>query len=61
VTRQEGERIVHEKASKTGGTNEYTVILARRFVVSAKGHGVDVDALKSGVAGVDLARLEALK
>ena len=61
VTRQEGERIVHERASKTGGTNEYTVILARRFVVSAKGHGVDVDTLKSGVAAVDLARLEALK
>jgi hypothetical protein len=61
VTRQENGRIVHEEMSKQGGENQYTVVLAERFIVSARGHGVDVDTLKSGVNGLDLARIAALK
>ena len=61
VTRQEGDRIVHEQVDKHGGGNEYTVVVAQRFIVSAKGHDVDLDTLKSGVNAVDLAKLQSLK
>ena len=54
-------RLVHEKTSKSGGTNEYAVVLGDRFVVSAKGDGVDVNTLKSAVGSIDLAKLEAMK
>ena len=46
-------RLVHEKGSKRGGSNEFTVVVASRFVVSAKGRGVDLDALKTAVSGLD--------
>ena len=54
-------RLTHEKSSKSGGTNEFAVILADRFVVSAKGHGVDLNALKGAVSGLDLGKLEGMK
>ena len=60
-TRKEGSRIVNEEVSKRGGMNKYSVVLADRFVVSAEGTGVDINTLKSGVASLDLARLEATK
>jgi hypothetical protein len=59
-TRKENGRLVHEKSSKHG-TNEYAIVLGDRFVVSAKGNGVDVAALKGAVAGLDLAKLESMK
>jgi hypothetical protein len=54
-------RLTHEKISKTGGTNEYAIVVADRFVVSAKGHGVDINTLKSAVSSIDLAKLESMK
>ena len=60
VTRREGTRIVHEEVDKRGGRNEYTVVLANRFVVSAEGNA-DISALKSAVNGLDLGKIEALK
>jgi hypothetical protein len=54
-------RLVHEKMSKTGGTNEFGVVLGDRFIVSAEGEGVTLDALRSAVTGLDLGKLEALK
>jgi hypothetical protein len=60
-TRKEGGRLVHEKISKTGGGNEFGVVLGERFVVSAKGRGVSLEELKSAVASLDLGRLEAMK
>ena len=59
--RREGKRLVREQVSKKGGTNHYSVILADRFVVSADGDGVDIDALKSGVNALELGKIEALK
>ncbi|MEZ0332860.1 MAG: Yip1 family protein, partial [Gemmatimonadales bacterium] len=59
--RREGKRLVREQISKRGGTNHYSVILADRFVVSADGDGVDINALKSGVASLDLGKIESLK
>ena len=54
-------RLIHEKTSKTGGTNEYAIVLADRFVVSAKGRGVDLETLKAAVGSLDLAKLESMK
>ena len=54
-------RLVHEKTSKNGGANEYAVVLGDRFVVSAKGDGVDVNTLKSAVGSIDLGKLESMK
>jgi hypothetical protein len=55
-------RLVHERGSKRpGGSNEFTIVLANRFIVSAKGSGVDLPALKSAVSGLDLAKLEGMK
>jgi Yip1 domain len=54
-------RLVHEKVSKTGGTNEFTIVLGDRFVVSATGHGVAIGDLKSALSGLDLGKLESMK
>jgi hypothetical protein len=60
-TKREGTRIVHESVSKRGGRNTYALVLNDRFVVSAKGNGVDINTLKSGVASLDIAKLEGMK
>jgi hypothetical protein len=60
-TRKEGDRVVHEEVSKRGGTNKYSLVLANRFMVSASGHGVDINTLKSGVSSLDLGKLESTK
>jgi hypothetical protein len=55
-------RLVHEKGSKhSGGANEFTVVLGGRFVVEAKGQGVDLGTLKTAVSGLELGKLEAMK
>lgn len=53
-------RLVHELLSKTGGTNEFGVVLGDRFIVSAKGN-VSLNDLKAAVSGLDLAKLESMK
>jgi hypothetical protein len=54
-------RLIHEEWNN-GGNGEFTIILGDRFVVAVHGSGVgSVDALKSAVAGLNLAGLEALK
>jgi hypothetical protein len=60
-TRREGNRMVHEQISKRGGPNELTLVLGERFIVEARGHGVSIDALKSAVGSLDLAKLESMK
>ena len=59
-TSKAGNRLVHEKTRKDG-RNEYNIVLAERFIVTAKGNGVDLNTLKSAVAGLDLGKLEAMK
>lgn len=54
-------RLVHEKSSKRGGPNEFTIVLGNRFVVSAKGNGVELADLKAAVSGLALGKLEAMK
>ena len=60
-TRREGGRMIHEEISKRDGDNEYTVVLGDRFIVSARGQGVSIDALRSSVGSLDLAKLESMK
>jgi hypothetical protein len=60
-TKNENGRMVHEKSSKSSGRNEYTVVVASRFVVSAKSRGVDLDTMKKAVNDIDLGKLEAMK
>lgn len=60
-TRKDGDRLVHEKISKTGGENEFTVVIGNRFIVEARGHGVSIDQLKSAVGALDTGKLESMK
>ena len=60
-TEKVGGRLVHRKVSKTGGTNEFAVVLGDRFIVTAKGDGVDINALQAAVSGLNLAKLESMK
>ena len=61
VTRQDGDRYVHEEVYKHGGASKYSVIVGKRFVISAHGQGVDLAALESGVNGLDLSKIASLK
>lgn len=54
-------RLVHEKVSKRGGSNEYGLVLGDRFIVNAEGTGVDIGALKAALSDLDLGKLEAMK
>jgi hypothetical protein len=60
-TGKENGRLVHEQGSKHGGGNEFTIVLGDRFIVSAKGQGVELAALKTAVSGLELAKLESMK
>jgi hypothetical protein len=60
-TRKEGDRIVHEKVSKTGGDNEFGVVIGDRFIVETRGSGVTLEELKSAVGSLDLGKLESMK
>ena len=53
-------RLVHETSRKSGG-GEYSVVIAERFMVEAKSSNVDLNTLKTAVASIDLAKLEAMK
>ena len=60
-TTKVGDRMIHEKISKTGGTNEFSMVVADRFMVNTTGRGVDINELKNAVAGLNLNQLEAMK
>jgi hypothetical protein len=53
-------RMVHEKTSRRGG-DEFAVVIGERFVVNAKGSGVNLAELKSAVSSLDLDKLESMK
>lgn len=60
-TTKQGDRLIHEKTSKTGGNNEFEIVLGERFVVSAKSSDIDTGALKAAVSALDLGKLESMK
>ncbi|HUL56280.1 MAG TPA: Yip1 family protein [Usitatibacter sp.] len=59
-TRKENGRLVHERLDKPSNYGEFTVVLADRFIVTAKGN-VGLDGLKAGVGSLDLGKIESLK
>jgi hypothetical protein len=60
-TEKVGGRLIHQKISKIGGTNEFEIVLGDRFIVSAKGRGVDLAVLKGAMSTLDLGQLEGMK
>ena len=60
-TERVGNRIVHQRISKTGGRHEYNVVIGDRFIVTAEGDGIEFGALRSAVSDLDLQKLEAMK
>ena len=60
-TRKEGNRVVREEFTKDGSDAEFTVVVGDRFVVSARGQSVPIDALRAGVGSLDLGKLESMK
>ena len=60
-TERVGGRLVHQRVSKTGGTHEYNVVIADRFIVTAKANGIEFGALRNAVGALDLGKLEAMK
>jgi hypothetical protein len=59
-TYRENNRMTMEKDLKDG-EDEFSTILGERFVVTAKGNGVELAELKRAVAALSLDKLEALK
>jgi hypothetical protein len=60
TTMQNG-RLIHEKISKTGGENEFGVVLGDRFIVNARSSELDAGTLKAAVSALDLGKLESMK
>lgn len=65
-TYKSGDRMVHERwdspTDQSGaGYGEYAVIVGERYSVEASGRVAGIEVLKSAVANVDLAKLDALK
>ena len=54
-------RMIHERSSKTGGSNEFSIVLGERFTVKATGRGITLGDVKSAVNSLDLGKLEGLK
>jgi len=59
-TRTVNGRTTHEKSSRSGD-NEFAVVIGQRFMVSARGRGLEVDALRAAVSDLDLGKLESMK
>jgi hypothetical protein len=47
--------------SSKSGDDEFAVVVGDRFMVAARSHSLDVDALKAAVSGLDLGKLESMK
>jgi hypothetical protein len=59
-TSKVGNRLVHEKTSKSG-SNEFGIVLGDRVMVSARGRGIELSELKTAVSTLELDKLEGLK
>lgn len=58
--KQDG-RLVHEQWDNNSKDGEYSIVLGERFAVKVSGNADSMDQLKSALAGINLAGLEALK
>jgi hypothetical protein len=50
-----------KRRSAPAAPNEFSLVLGERFVVTASGVGVDLQALKAAVTSLDLAKLESMR
>jgi hypothetical protein len=55
-----GGRMTQESYDRQARTGEYSILVADRFMVQAKGDGVTMDELKAAVGAIDAGRLEGL-
>jgi hypothetical protein len=60
-TARVGDRLVHQRVSKTGGRHQYNIVIGDRFIVTAEADGIPFEALRSAVSDLDLEKLEAMK
>jgi hypothetical protein len=58
---KQGKTTVREEGRKDGSRAEYTVMLDNGVIVEARGEQLDMKALKTLAAAVDLGKVEALK
>jgi len=58
---KQGGRLVHEQWDNQSGSGEFGVVVGERFSVKVSGSAASIDTLKTAVAGLNLAGLEALK
>ncbi|GAB3497519.1 hypothetical protein GCM10027341_17730 [Spirosoma knui] len=56
-----GDHKSYEKYDNSSKDGEIAVLVNKRYIVSAKGHGVSMDKLKATVEDIDLPKLAALK
>ncbi len=56
-----GDNKAYEKYDNSGKDGELVVVVAKRFVVTAKGHGVPMDKIKATLNKVDLDKLAGMK
>jgi hypothetical protein len=56
-----GGQRVHETWDASSRHGELSLIVAKRYGVDVTGDNVDMDALKSALAGIDLGKLESMK
>lgn len=59
-TYKDGDRMLHEQASKNGGS-EFSIVIAERFMLNAKGDDVDINTLKNAALQLPLDKLDAMK
>ncbi|MBO0936824.1 transposase [Fibrella sp. HMF5335] len=60
-TTKMGDHKAYEKYNKSDKSGETAVLVKNRFIVTAKGHGVEPEALKSALEALDLDKLADLK
>ena len=58
---KQGARTVREEYRKDGSQAEYMLVLGNGVLVEARGHGVDIAAVKAAVAAVNPDALEGIK
>ena len=56
-----GDNKAYEKYDNSGKDGELVLVVAKRFVVTAKGHGISMDKIKATLNKIDLDKLAGMK
>ena len=54
-----GDRMIHQRISKVGGTHEINMVMAGRFILNSDATGIAADDFQGGIMGLPLDDLEA--